>query len=234
VESATGYAVGLIATDGCLSGRTINFTNTDRHLVKTFVECVGQSVKVGVQYRLGRQPTYRAGMGNRILFDWLISIGITPRKSLTIGAISVPDPFFLSFVRGLLDGDGSVRNYWYTVPKGTRPYQALAALFHSASRPHLEWLQLELARQHGFRGALFRKRQRPHDIHVLKYATKEARRLLPLLYPPGAPCLQRKALVWTAYRDREGVELAHVRGFSARLSPTPPEGTSWARTPPAS
>ena len=197
------YAVGLIATDGCLSGKTITFTNTDRDLVKTFVECVGHSVKIGVQHKFGRQPAYRAQMGNRTLFDWLVAIGITPRKSLTIGAISVPDTYFLAVVRGLLDGDGSVRNYWYTVPKGTRPYQALAVLFHSASRPHLEWLQHELTRQHGFRGALFRKGQRPHDVHALKYSTKEARRLLPLLYPPGVPCLQRKLLIWEAYRGRE-------------------------------
>lgn len=196
------YAVGLIATDGCLSGRAITFTNTDRQLVETFVKCVGQFVKIGVQFKPRRLPAYRAQLGNRTLLHWLVSIGITPRKSLTIGAINVPDEFLLAVVRGLLDGDGSVRNYWYTVPKGTRPYEALAVLFHSASPRHLQWLQRELARQHSFRGALFRKKQSPHDMWVLKYATTEARRLLPLLYPDGAPCLRRKALVWTTYRDR--------------------------------
>ncbi len=106
------YAVGLIATDGCLSGRAITFTNTDRELVEAFVAGIGQAVKIGVQHKPGRQPAYRAQFGNRTLFDWLIAIGITPRKSLTIGAIAVPDEFFLSFVRGLVDGDGSVSNYW--------------------------------------------------------------------------------------------------------------------------
>jgi hypothetical protein len=148
-------------------------------------------------------PAYRAQLGNRTLYTRLISIGITPRKSLTIGAIAVPDEFFLAVARGLLDGDGSVRNYWYTVPKGTRRYEALAVIFHSASRAHLEWLRQELTRLHGFRGALFRRRQSPHDIHVLKHATTESQRLLPLLYPDNAPCLRRKALVWTTFRDRE-------------------------------
>ena len=197
-------AVGLIATDGCLSGRAITFTNTDRPLVETFIQCVGQSVKIGVQYKPRRQPAYRAQLGNRMLWDWLVSIGVTPRKSLTMGAIAVPDEFFLSVVRGLLDGDGSVQNYWYTVPKGTRPYQALVVLFHCASRAHLEWLRADLTRLHGFKGALFRKSRCPHDLHVLKYATGEARRLLPLLYLEGAPCLHRKATVWTTNRDREG------------------------------
>lgn len=137
-------------TDGCLGGRTITFTNKDRQLVETFVECVGQPVKIGVQFKPHWQPAYRAQLGNRALFKWLISIGVTPRQSLTIGAIAVPDAFFLAVARGLLDGDGSVRNYWYTVPKGTRPYEALVVVFHSASRPHLGWLQRELTRLHAF------------------------------------------------------------------------------------
>lgn len=77
-------------------------------------------------------------------------------------------------------------------------------LFHCASRAHLEWLRAELTRLHSFKGALFRNSRCPHDLHVLKYATGEARRLLPLLYLEGAPCLHRKATVWTTYRDREG------------------------------
>lgn len=123
--------MGLVATDGCLTGRAVTFTNTDRQLVETFIQCVGQTVKIGVQFKPRRQPAYRAQLGNRTFFDWLISIGVTPRKSLTIGAIAVPDEFFLAVVRGLLDGDGSVQNYWYTVPKGT-PHMRRLPLFSTA------------------------------------------------------------------------------------------------------
>jgi len=112
------YAVGLIATDGCLTGRTITFTSTDRQLVETFMACVGQTVKVGVQFRPRRLPAYRAQLGNQILFNWLISIGITQRKSLTIGAIDVPDEFVLPLARGLL----------VTWP---RQYPAQTAAFHA-------------------------------------------------------------------------------------------------------
>jgi hypothetical protein len=57
------YAVGLIATDGCLSGRAITFTNTGRQLVETFGQCVGHPVKIGVQFKPRRQPAYRAQLG---------------------------------------------------------------------------------------------------------------------------------------------------------------------------
>lgn len=204
---ALAYAVGLIATDGCLTGHAITFTSTDRELCQTFLDCVGQTVKIGTQVKPGRRPTYRVQLGNKTLFDWLISIGITGRKSLTIGSIAVPDKHLLPVIRGLLDGDGSVRNYWYTVPGGTRPYEALAVLFHCASRPHLEWVKRELTRLYGFRGALFRKGPGPRDVFVLKYATKEATRLLPLLYLDGAPCLSRKATIWREYSRRHGSPL---------------------------
>ena len=44
------------------------------------------------------------------LYGWFQAIGLTPRKSLTLGAIDVPDEFLAPLVRGFLDGDGSVSN----------------------------------------------------------------------------------------------------------------------------
>ncbi|MFA5355413.1 MAG: hypothetical protein WC302_01615 [Candidatus Paceibacterota bacterium] len=43
------YAVGLIATDGCLSidGRHLNITSKDIQLLKTFKKCLGLKNKRG-------------------------------------------------------------------------------------------------------------------------------------------------------------------------------------------
>ena len=51
---------------------------------------------------------WRVQIVDVVLYDWLVSIGLTRRKSLTLGAVVVPDHVFLDFVRGLLDGDGRV------------------------------------------------------------------------------------------------------------------------------
>ena len=53
---------------------------------------------------------YRTQIGDAAFCRWLATIGIGPRKSLTIGALRVPDKYLLVVARGLLDGDGSIIN----------------------------------------------------------------------------------------------------------------------------
>lgn len=40
------------------------------------------------------------------LADWLINIGCTPKKSLTMIFPQVPDKYLPDFLRGVVDGDG--------------------------------------------------------------------------------------------------------------------------------
>ena len=51
--------------------------------------------------------------------DW---IGLTPAKSLTLRPLAVPDSVFADFLRGCIDGDGSVVVYadWYHTDKNER------------------------------------------------------------------------------------------------------------------
>ena len=102
------YAVGLIATDGCLvRGRTIAFNSKDHELVASLLQCLGKNNKIApFRTRVGN-TAYRTQIGDVGFYRWLLTIGLSPRKSLTLGAISVPDEFLLALVRGLLDGDGS-------------------------------------------------------------------------------------------------------------------------------
>ncbi|MDQ2953063.1 MAG: hypothetical protein M3R54_12470, partial [Chloroflexota bacterium] len=110
-SSRIAYAVGLIATDGCLirNGRHIAFVTQDEELMRTFLACIGHTEQ---RYRkeLTRigNDLYRVQLSDANLHRWLMSVGLTPRKSLTLGSIDVPDEFFADTVRGLLDGDGSV------------------------------------------------------------------------------------------------------------------------------
>ena len=49
--------------------------------------------------------------GRQRLIDKLSAIGLTPRKSLTIGALKVPLGGFGDFFRGVIDGDGNIRHW---------------------------------------------------------------------------------------------------------------------------
>ena len=54
---------------------------------------------------------HRLQWRDRELYGWLTDIGLTPRKSLTLGPLTVPDEYFADFFRGCIDGDGTILVY---------------------------------------------------------------------------------------------------------------------------
>ncbi|MEK6208104.1 MAG: LAGLIDADG family homing endonuclease [Chloroflexota bacterium] len=117
------YIVGLTATDGCLvtGRRAINFKSGDRQLVETYLRLLGRKNRVKSHPTKTGGIAYYTQFHDSALYEWFRSVGLTPRKSLTIGALFVPDEVLLPLARGLLDGDGSVINKVYRADTGRRP-----------------------------------------------------------------------------------------------------------------
>ena len=90
-------------------------------------------------------------IGDVRLYRWLQSIGLTPRKSLTLGPIDVPDAVLCHLLRGLLDGDGSVIDCTYdgTGKARGRRYRTLLVRFNTASREHAEWIRHRISERYG-------------------------------------------------------------------------------------
>ena len=206
------YAVGLVATDGCLSsGRHIFFDSNDEQLVSTFLKCIGRPARyVARATRIGG-TAYRASISDVELYRWLESVGLTPAKSLTLGAIDVPEEFLMPLVRGLLDGDGSVLNYVHALTKRTYPnyrYERLVVHFNTASESHVKWLRAKLEPIIGC-GNLATRPPRPprHAFYTLRYGKAASVKLLGLLYADAsAPRLIRKWQTWDDYVGRHGAE----------------------------
>jgi len=202
------YVVGLMATDGCLiSGRRqLNFKSADESLVKTFLTCLGRPPTPKRRFGRTDKPHYLTQFGDAAFYDWLRSVGLMPRKSLVLGAIAVPGPVFLDCVRGLLDGDGSILNYWYDGggKAAGRRYEGLTTRFVSGSRSHIEWLREALRRVLGISGNV--AAPSPGDkCWALNYAIRESCVLLPQLYPTDeVPRLERKWMLWKDYARRHG------------------------------
>jgi hypothetical protein len=136
------YLVGLTATDGCLySGtRKINFKSNDRELVATYLRLLGRTNRIKEAPTRTGGTVYFAEFGDTRLYRWFESIGLTPRKSLTLGPIDVPDTCLMALARGLFDGDGTIQNFIHRPTPRTQPayrYERLWVYFASASRPHL-------------------------------------------------------------------------------------------------
>lgn len=199
------YIVGLIVTDGNLSkdGRHITFKTADYQLATTFKECLNlhYDIKTSPCKRNKERHHYRVQFSDVKFYHWLNDIGIKSAKTYNIGPIKIPDIYFRDFLRGHLDGDGTVTSYndKNNIYKNIHyENQRIFIRFLSASNLHINWLRSYIFQQTGCLGALITIA--PHTdnrvtIWEIKFAKKESLRLIEYIYySSGLPCLERKKL----------------------------------------
>ena len=196
------YAVGLIATDGCLSRdeRHLNLTSKDIDQIRTFKRCLGIKNKVGLKNSgfNKNKKYYNLQFGDVILYKFLTGIGLTPAKSKTLGSLKIPRKYFFDFLRGCFDGDGSIHAYW---DKRWHSSYMYYSSFISASLDHLEWLERsihEFAKIDGF----INKSRKITRVYQLKYAKSASKALFKkMYYSDNLPLLKRKYLKFKKFID---------------------------------
>lgn len=174
------YAVGLIATDGSLSkdGRHIDFTSKDKDQVANLKRSLGLCAKIGKKKSGAGNVSYRVQFGDVNFYRFLLSIGLSPNKSLTLERVDVPADLFFHFLRGCFDGDGSIYSYWdKRYPSSFLFYVSFA----SGSRHFISWLRSVIRASLGVNGSVT-KASGKNTCYQLKYAKKEASFLLYAMY----------------------------------------------------
>lgn len=186
------YAMGLLATDGNLSpdGRHIDFTSNDLDQLNNFMNCLGIRMKISHKISgFTHQMSPHVQFGDVLFYQFLVSIGLTPAKSKTIGAIQVPQKYFFDFLRGHFDGDGTFYSYWD--PRWRSSFMFYTE-FLSASEEHILWLRKTIDNFLHIHGHL-NKSRRAGSVFQLKYAKKESLKLLKrMYYNKSVICLKRK------------------------------------------
>src|SRR3989338_11392397 len=83
------YLVGLIAADGNLSsdGRHMNVTAKDKNFLEAIKKATGLKNEIGIKKNGAGAASHQIQFANRDFYDFLLSIGLTPNKSLTLGKI---------------------------------------------------------------------------------------------------------------------------------------------------
>lgn len=195
--------MGLIATDGSLSkdGRHIILRSSDIDLLETFKRCLKLKDKIGQSYNNGyaKKPSFRVQFSNVKFYRWLMTIGLFPAKTYTLGKIEVPDQFLRDFLRGHLDGDGSIYTYIdrYNFYRG-RNYvnQRVYVKFISASEVHIKWLFKKINSIIGIRCSLQCHKSTSENrvpMWEIKFSKRESIKLLNwIYYKENLPCLLRK------------------------------------------
>lgn len=189
------YAIGIIATDGNLSsdGRHLNITSKDLEMALTVKHILGLSNKIGKKARGGAREKnyYVLQFGDKNFYDFLLSIGLTPAKSRTICKVDVPQQYFRDFLRGCIDGDGSIGAFSH--PESKRPQIRLRLT--SASPPFLAHMLSSIRNFFPVTGGHIYTEQRK-SVSTLSFGKADSLELLRLMYyEESLPCLKRKRTI---------------------------------------
>lgn len=191
------YVIGLIATDGNLSrdGRHLSVSSQDIELLQTVRRCL--ALRASITPCDVRGPCHHIQWGDRTFYEWLLTIGLMPAKSLRLGPLAVPDTVFRDFLRGCIDGDGSIVTYCDRYNAAKNPayvYDRLFVSLVSASPSFLRWIQLSVLRLRGLSGHLtVCTSPKHHDIWRLRWAKRESASLIRwMYYAADVPALRRK------------------------------------------
>ncbi len=202
------YAVGLLASDGCLARKTtlVDLTSNDKEQLLNFNHCIGVDLKIGKKDSGMGKKGLRVQIKNRIFYDFLISIGLTPAKSKTIGKIKIPNKYFYDFLRGSFDGDGTFYSYWD--PRWKSSFMFYTE-FVSASPKHIKWIREQNYKFLKIKGHISKDGR--GITQQLKYAKKESMKLLAQMYhSKNITCLSRKKLKIAKALGIIGLSVKHI------------------------
>ena len=144
------YVLGFMFADGSLidsnaSSRTyyLSFYNNDLDLLIQIMSVLQSNHQIYVKLpklmthkneRYTSNQSYILRIGNKNMYQDLLDLGLTHRKSNTMHLPYVPSKYFNFFLRGYFDGDGCINFY---MAKG-RLTNRLSLIFTSGSTAFLE------------------------------------------------------------------------------------------------
>ena len=204
------YVLGYLYADGGLDespynrGKYIKVTSIDYDRIES-IRALMKSQHTIAQEKLREKgkPRFFLRIGNVNLFDALVRMGVTPKKSLTMLFPSVPSRYTGSFVRGYFDGDGCA----YVDTAHEKP-KRLSTIFTSGSKRFLESLHGRLRKEVGLTGTGLYKHGSAVGTYQLRYSTRDSLRLFMLMYPRDLDKklhLSRKYDIFTKY-----LKLRHI------------------------
>ncbi len=181
------YLVGLITTDGCLSpdGRHIDITSKEYQFLEAIKDSMGITNNIGIKYNGNKQKSFHIQIGSRNFYDFLLSIGLTQNKSLTLGEIKTPEQYFIDFLRGVIDGDGCIRSWIH--PNNKR--EQWSVRISSGSETFIQWLNDKTEISLKIKGKIYKQNE---SLWILKYGKMAAKEICRRCYYTNCIGLERK------------------------------------------
>jgi intein-encoded DNA endonuclease-like protein len=105
------YWLGFLSADGHLvenTAITVNLKESDKNHLEKLAKALESSVKPKLREKT---KSYNINFCSKILTQDLFHLGFTHNKSQTQFFPNIDSKYYKDFIRGILDGDGSIQNY---------------------------------------------------------------------------------------------------------------------------
>jgi hypothetical protein len=177
----TGYWLGFIFADGCVSDRNtlaITTQRRDRHHLERFTNDLKYEGNI-CDYNVRQYECSSIQIASKQICEDLIKLGCTPRKSLTLEFPDINDDVLRFFILGVLDGDG------YIAPNGRNVQIVTTKMFAEKLK--------EIVKEKLGVEAKIKDIHNPNGItRVFALYGKNCRKFLDWLYKDATIFLQRK------------------------------------------
>ncbi|MDF1536216.1 MAG: hypothetical protein P1S46_06910 [bacterium] len=213
------YVLGALATDGNISKvptrganakirrrKILSFAQKEPELLGKILDLMCSNAKIIFQKERKYEHTtagaiYSFTIYNDTIFDRLVELGISERKSLNIKFPNVPEPYVRHFIRGCWDGDGSI---------GKHGANSCHARFFSGSKVLIEGMLAELEKA-GFPPRRIYSRN-DGRFFWFSYVGKIVGKLYSYLYEdvPSSMRYERKYLIFRKVFEKHNVEQLHL------------------------
>lgn len=113
-DNISFYLLGAFITDGCVYKNNKNtyacqLSSIDYEWLRKIADIIGQNLKIH-QFSKGY---FGIRITRNDISQWFINRGCLPRKTYNVVLPDIPDQYFPDFIRGCIDGDGSIGTYYY-------------------------------------------------------------------------------------------------------------------------
>ena len=162
------YVFGFWCADGCIyNGKMFDITlhKKDKYILKQIAKELEYEGKL---YDEVDKQSCRINFSCVVIYNDLVALGGSERKSFTLEFPSVPEEYLADFIRGYFDGDGCVMNI-----KGGR----LNTAFTCASKKFLKQLHKILIEYAGVEGGSY-----DDASYSLRFGDRDSRRIGDFMY----------------------------------------------------
>lgn len=188
------YLLGAFITDGCIyKNGTKNYACQLSSIDTDWLELIKCKMGSNLKLHNFKDNYYGLRIIRNDIAQWFIKHGCSPQKTLTVDFPSVPKKFLPDFLRGLMDGDGSLGIYYSE--QNNKTYTKKSCQFISASLKLINGFK-QITDNLNIHSCITKKKMIDHELngkmikaknqtYSLSFSNEGTKQLLEYIYYPN-------------------------------------------------